>query len=72
MDVVVATGIDISMTGQHEQDVMRECQDLLAGFMGIGSEKSIGVTECDICSHYLAVVNENGIHNDVCLEAICT
>ena len=47
MDVVVATGIDISMTGQHEQDVMRECQDLLAGFMGIGSEKSISVMVCD-------------------------
>ena len=26
---------------------MRVCRDLLAGFVGIGSEKSIGVTVCD-------------------------
>ena len=29
-------------------DVVRKCQDLLAGFMGIGSEKSISVMVCDI------------------------
>ena len=30
-----------------EWDVVRECQDLLAGFMGIGLEKSVCVTVCD-------------------------
>ena len=43
----MATGIGVSMTGWHEQHVVGECQDLLAGFVGIRSEKSIGVTECD-------------------------
>ena len=43
----MATGIRVSMTGQHEWCVMGECWDLPAGFVGIGSEKSIGVMECD-------------------------
>ena len=47
MVVAVATSIRVSMTGWHEQDDMRECQDLLAGFVGIGLEKSVGVTVCD-------------------------
>ena len=30
-----------------------------------------GYEDDGIRSHYLVVVNENGIHDDVCLEAIC-
>ena len=43
MDVVVATSIRVSMSGQCEQYVMGECWELLAGFVGIGLEKSISV-----------------------------
>ena len=43
----MATGIRVSMTGQHEWHVMGECWDLPVGFVGIGLEKSISVTECD-------------------------
>ena len=52
MDVAVATSIGVSMTGWHEQHVMGECWDLLAGFVGIGSEKSISVTEHDSTEHF--------------------
>ena len=43
----MATGIGVSMTGRHERHVMGECQDLPVGFVGIRSEKSISVKECD-------------------------
>ena len=35
------TSIRDSMTGRHERHVMGECWDLLVGFMGIMSEKSV-------------------------------
>ena len=37
----MATGVGDSVTGRHERHVMGECQDLLAGFVGIMSEKSV-------------------------------
>ena len=38
----MATGIGDSVTGRHERHVVGECRDLLAGFVGIVLEKSVG------------------------------